>query len=425
MALGNIHKLLFRNLVIGGVVIATLAGGLVTFIELNRIDKHVLEISLIKSEKILKYYEKFYINRTDKSLAILKRVTKNNLDLNSFIFVEFLDDKNERVAQVSIKEFHKINSQLNSRFGGFQMTGGFEHKTIYFNNQVFIKVMLPIFSKSTGKNLGHFQGIYHLSEDKLNKIKDQSYYSILLTIIAVLFTTILIYPIIFALHKKLISRSFELLRSNTNILKSFGSAIAERDSDTNLHNYRVTIYSVKLAEKIGLGKPQIMALIKGAFLHDVGKIGISDTILLKPGKLTDKEFETMKQHVAIGAKIIKYNDWLKDAVDVIQYHHEKFDGSGYLSGLKDKDIPVNAKIFAISDVFDALTSKRPYKKPFSIEKSMQIMKEDSGKHFEPEFLKTFEQIAGELYTQIGDFEDEERLDSYLDLIAGKYFTIRI
>lgn len=425
MTSGTLHKALLRNLLIGGIVIATLAGGLVTLVELRRIDRYVANISLIEFEKISQYYIKFYMNRTEASLTELKQVTKDSLNHNLFVSIEFLDDKLKPVADVTIDNFNKTYSRLNSRFGNFKMTGSVKHKITYFNGQLFIKVMVPVFNNREGEIIGHFQGIYHLSDDKLAIIKNQSFYSILLTIFAVFVTTIFIYPIIFSLHKKLVSRSYELLRSNTNLLKSFGSAIAERDSDTNSHNFRVTLYSVKLAEKIGLDKSQICALIKGAFLHDIGKIGISDTILLKPGKLTKEEFETMKQHVAIGAKIIKNNEWLKDAIDVVQYHHEKFDGSGYLSGLEGKDIPANAKIFAISDVFDALTSKRPYKEPFTIEKSMQIIKEDSGKHFDPKFVNAFEHIAEDLYRKISSLDNEDQLNSHLNLIVSKYFSAQI
>lgn len=425
MTSGTIHKALLRNLLIGAILIAVLAGSLVTLIELRRIDRYVTNISLIEFERISQYYIEFYMNRTEASLTALKQVTKASLDHDLFVSVEFLDDKLEKVVDISIDSFDRIYSRLNSRFGNFTMTGRIKHKTTYFKGQLFVKVMVPVFNNRKGETIGHFQGIYRLSDDKLANLKNQSFYSIILTIFAVFATTIFIYPIIFSLHKKLVSQSYELLRSNTNLLKSFGSAIAERDSDTNSHNFRVTLYSVRLAEKIGLDRPQIRALIKGAFLHDIGKIGISDTILLKPGKLTEQEFETMKQHVVIGAKIINHNDWLKDAVDVVQYHHEKFDGSGYLSGLKNKEIPANAKIFAISDVFDSLTSRRPYKEPFPIEKSMQIIRENSGKHFDPEFVNAFEHIAEDLYRQIFGLENEDQLNSHLNLIVGKYFTAEI
>jgi len=213
------------------------------------------------------------------------------------------------------------------------------------------------------------------------------------------------------------------IESNIQTIKSLGNAIAKRDSDTNIHNYRVTLYSVKLAEDLGLSKSHIQSLIKGAFLHDVGKIGISDTILLKPGKLTDDEIEAMRLHVIFGVEIIKNNKWLEDAIDVVLYHHEKFNGTGYPYGFKGKEIPVNARIFTIADYFDALTSSRPYKEAFPLNKSMEILKMGSGSHFDPTFLTKFEQIAKELYEKLSTPEDKQELDELLNVSINKYFTV--
>ncbi len=127
---------------------------------------------------------------------------------------------------------------------------------------------------------------------------------------------------------------------------------------TDIHNYRVTIYAVRLAEAVGLGRRSIRSLIKGAFLHDVGKIGISDRILMKPSRLTGEEFEVMKGHVRHGVDIVERSDWLKDATQVVGYHHEQYAGDGYPAGIEGKNIPMTS-----AAAVDALTSKRPYKEP--------------------------------------------------------------
>ncbi|MFT7004930.1 MAG: HD-GYP domain-containing protein (c-di-GMP phosphodiesterase class II), partial [Sulfurimonas sp.] len=159
---------------------------------------------------------------------------------------------------------------------------------------------------------------------------------------------------------------------------------------------------------------KLTALIQGAFLHDVGKIGISDSILLKPDKLTVDEFETMKRHVYLGKDIIKNSKQLEDAKDVVEYHHEKYDGSEYLKGLKGEEIPINARIYPIADVFDALTSKRPYKEPYSYEKTKSMMQELSGKHFDPKFLDTFFDIVPELYNDIKDKYSDDNIKRLLE-----------
>ena len=157
-----------------------------------------------------------------------------------------------------------------------------------------------------------------------------------------------------------------------------------------------------------------------AFLHDVGKIGIRDNILLKPASLSDTEFEVMRSHVRLGVDIISKSNWLAGAREVVEFHHEKFDGSGYMKGLKGKEIPLNARIFAIVDVFDALTSKRPYKEPFGFEETMDILQRDSGGRFDPELLSTFCGIAYSLYQEISR-ADDSTLEALLNRSVSKHF----
>ena len=140
-------------------------------------------------------------------------------------------------------------------------------------------------------------------------------------------------------------------------------------------------------------------------MHDLGKIGIPDRILLKPGKLDPEEWEIMKQHTVIGAKILKGSDaeFIRLGETIAQHHHEKWDGSGYPSGLKGIEIPIAARIAAIADVFDALTSKRPYKEAFSVEKSLAIIREGRGSHFDPDVVDAFLAIQAETLTIMEQF----------------------
>lgn len=186
-----------------------------------------------------------------------------------------------------------------------------------------------------------------------------------------------------------------------------GEAIAKRDSDTDIHNYRVTLYALELAKALGVDEQTQRKIASGAFLHDVGKIAIPDHILLKPGKLTDEEFEIMKTHVSHGADILKRVSWLEDARDIPLYHHEKYDGTGYLSGLKGEQIPFMARLFAVVDVFDALTSERPYKKPMPVEKALAILKKDAGTHFDPNMVAVFTRHAETWYQDIYNAPDKQ------------------
>jgi HD-GYP domain-containing protein (c-di-GMP phosphodiesterase class II) len=216
--------------------------------------------------------------------------------------------------------------------------------------------------------------------------------------------------------------SKSLREANIGVLEVLGSAIAKRDHGTSEHNYRVTLYTLSIAEKIGHAGAQMRSLIKGSFLHDVGKIGISDNILLKEGKLTDDEFNIMKSHVQHGSDIIGSYPWLSDCVDVVHHHHEKYDGSGYMLGLKGKDIPINARIFTIADVFDALTSARPYKAAFSYDEAIGIMKKDRGSHFDPEIFDALCEMGDTIYQKVCLSDEgsmQNNLKVYINTLFGK------
>lgn len=214
--------------------------------------------------------------------------------------------------------------------------------------------------------------------------------------------------------------STHLLNANVGMLEVLGSAIAKRDSDTSAHNYRVCIYAIHIGKALGLPENSLRSLIKGAFLHDIGKIAISDTILLKPGGLDDREYEIIKTHVLHGSEIIRAYSWLTDAHDVVLHHHEKFNGNGYPDGLKADQIPLNARIFAVADVFDALTSKRPYKESYSLEYSLRMMLSEVGSHFDPEIYDLFAKNVQTVYETIVSFS-ETQLEETLHTIMQDYF----
>jgi HD-GYP domain-containing protein (c-di-GMP phosphodiesterase class II) len=284
----------------------------------------------------------------------------------------------------------------------------------------FLLTATPLVNKA-GATVAYLETVFAVAPEALQAARNEIKWTVLSVIGMVLLTTILLYPTIMLLTRRLGQMTISLLDSNLETIVVLGSAIAKRDSDTDAHNYRVTIYATRLAEAIGLDSQAIQSLIKGAFLHDVGKIGIRDNILLKPGRLDKDEFEIMKTHVRHGLDIVKRSAWLQDTTDVVGYHHEKFNGQGYSEGLAGEKIPIAARIFAIADVFDALTSKRPYKKPFSFEKTMSILDEDKDTHFDPGLIDTFAKIALGLYRDISDCDDEA-LREQMKSIKDKYFA---
>ncbi|GGP82928.1 response regulator [Shewanella ulleungensis] len=185
----------------------------------------------------------------------------------------------------------------------------------------------------------------------------------------------------------------DLRRTRLQVIQRLGRASEYKDNETGMHIMRMSHFSKIIALAYGLSEFAADNLLHAAPMHDIGKIGIPDSIMLKPGKLTEEEFTIMKTHPEIGAEILgdSDSDLIALAKVVSLTHHEKFDGSGYPKGLKGEEIPIEGRIVAIADVFDALTSKRPYKEAWTVEQAMDFIESQSGKHFDPELVVLFQQ----------------------------------
>ena len=181
----------------------------------------------------------------------------------------------------------------------------------------------------------------------------------------------------------------ELLVSYQKTIEGWVSALDLRDQETEGHTQRVTLKSVELAHAIGISDAELDHVRMGALLHDIGKLGIPDSILLKPGTLTVEEWKVMKMHTVYAHQWLTPIDFLKSAINIPYCHHEKWDGSGYPRGLKGEEIPIYARLFAIVDVWDALCSDRPYRAAMSEPEVLEYIKNDSGKHFDPSLVKIF------------------------------------
>jgi len=176
-------------------------------------------------------------------------------------------------------------------------------------------------------------------------------------------------------------------------VEALAAAIEAKDPYTRGHSKRVTQFAILLAERFGVSDVEIRNLRYGATLHDIGKIGVSGKILNKEGRLTTEEYEAIKRHPAIGENIIGRVDFLQGARPIVRSHHERFDGSGYPDGLREEEIPFLARTVAVVDFFDALTSDRPYRKAYSIEQTIQIIRGGIGGEFDPMVAKEFLEIS--------------------------------
>ena len=206
------------------------------------------------------------------------------------------------------------------------------------------------------------------------------------------------------------ARTEELQRTRLRIIQDLGRAAEYKDNETGMHVIRMSNYARLLAKAAGMDERAVELVFNATPMHDVGKIGIPDSIMLKPGKLTDEEWVIMKTHPAIGAGIIgdpNDSDLLKMAVTVAMTHHEKWNGQGYPKGLSGEDIPIEGRITAVADVFDALTSVRPYKKAWSVDDAIDLMKREAGEHFDPELIPLFINILPEILKVKSTYADEE------------------
>ncbi|OAG28135.1 HD domain-containing phosphohydrolase [Thermodesulfatator autotrophicus] len=205
----------------------------------------------------------------------------------------------------------------------------------------------------------------------------------------------------FILYESIVLNLHDALRALVKVLEA-------KDPYTKEHSERVTRYAVLLARELGLSDDEIECLRVAGHLHDIGKVGIPDAILLKPGRLTSDEFEIIKAHPLIGAEIVGHIGLLAEEAKIIKYHHERWDGKGYPTGLAGRDIPLLSRVLAVADAFDAMTSKRPYRPAMSFIDAIQEIKKGKGSQFDPEIVQIFVSIFQDLTR--GE-EDESRVVS--------------
>jgi cyclic di-GMP phosphodiesterase len=192
----------------------------------------------------------------------------------------------------------------------------------------------------------------------------------------------------------------ELEDTYRTTLEALGSALDTRDVGTEAHSRRVHGYALAIADKYGVPQENMRDLAHGVLLHDIGKIGIPDSILLKPGPLTPEEWKVMRTHPEIGKRLIEGIPFLRGAVPIVYSHHEKWDGSGYPRALSGDDIPLGARIFAVVDAFDAMTADRPYSKAIPFEAAFSEIKRCAGTHFDPAVVEAFMRVPEPLLEEI-------------------------
>jgi putative nucleotidyltransferase with HDIG domain len=206
--------------------------------------------------------------------------------------------------------------------------------------------------------------------------------------------------IISARTSRLHDTMHELERSYDITIEAMGDALDLRDQETEGHSRRVTAYTIELARAFGVGSGDLRVIARGAFLHDIGKIAIPDAILLKPGRLDSTEMAIMREHCKRGYEMVRKIPFLQDAAEIVYSHQERFDGSGYPRRLKGSEIPLGARIFAIADTLDAMTSDRPYRRSTSFAHACDEIRRCSGTQFDPAIVETFLKISEDHWIKV-------------------------
>jgi HD-GYP domain-containing protein (c-di-GMP phosphodiesterase class II) len=414
----NIHGIAVKRLFLSWILLSLVICGIDFILEMKNADHFFTTLAARESESFVNVILP-YINRGEIDVNLLRQQATEFLK-GHYARVEVYNRNRKKILDESGSDAKAVADTLRKDSTSLTFAESPDSRKMLIGSNGYVHLLLPLRDKN-GTIAGYFAGVYRVEPERVDQIMTGVMRTMALIVLVAFLTTLVFYPILIFLHRGLVRFASGLLRGNIELMEMLGSAIAQRDSDTSLHNYRVTIYAIRLAEAIELDSVHILNLIAGAFLHDVGKIGISDTILLKPGELTEVEFAVMCTHVLLGVETIsKSAIILEMADDVVEFHHEKFDGSGYLRGLKGEEIPLNARIFALADVFDALTSRRPYKEPFSFDTAMSIVHAGNGTHFEPDLVEVFSGIACDIYEQLKDAPEAE-VELMLKLLASKHF----
>ncbi len=426
----SIHRTLILRLAIATLCISAVLSAVVAFMQFSIVDDRVIDRAMPAVERlrwiIMENLDAPGLGDHERIRQIVQRPASDRMRTwdGHFVLTRILDLDFKEIAKATDDTYPHIAAVSSYTARGFDRSslareGTWQRMKVLRKDVVFIHLVSEL-KNSADQRAAYIESVFVLSPEVLAQTRKELLFTALIVAGIVLLTALILYPVIVRLLRRVTSLSADLLHANMEILSVLGSAIAKRDSDTDIHNYRVTIYAVHIAREMRLDDDEIRTLLKGAFLHDVGKIGISDNILLKPGNLTPEEFAEMKKHVRYGVDIVSRSVWLGDAIHVVGGHHEKYDGSGYDENKHDTGIPRVARIFAIADVFDALTSKRPYKEPLGFDESMKILMENRGSHFDPEVLDAFAKIARSLYDDYANrTDDKPRQD--LNRINAQYY----
>lgn len=382
------------------VILASLASPVSWFVARESAEESIVSLAIEESGRLLHHYDA--INLAGPDAAAHAAIAAKTIAGGMFDIAEIYDGNGRKLAESMTKEGEAAESALPKHGVPGYTSASYESLKIS-GERWALRVFVPLRKSETDTNgpiTGYFEGVRVVPPWQHQQIFSTSLTAALMVCLASLLCGAALYPVVVHLSADNERKAREVLDSHISMMEALGRAIAKRDSDTGAHNYRVAWIAARIAECMGLSGSNMQALIAGSFLHDVGKIGIPDAILLKPGKLDEAEWSVMRTHVEQGDEIVTGMGWLDGAHAVVAAHHEKWNGSGYPCGLAGEEIPLSARIFAVADVFDALCSKRPYKEPLGFDETMAILERDTGSHFDPAVMAVFRPMALDIYKRL-------------------------
>lgn len=380
----SIHFRALPGLILACLLLAAATGSLAYLFQLGRVDTHLLHLAQVESAHLLDASASN--GDLDKGMSLLTQ--------GQFLLARIYDPAGHLLGQA-------VSRQADRRLANYAsptpLPFDLEHarsQRVRIDTVSVLELSLPLVRD--GHTWALLQGIYQASPANQKAIHDEILNGVALVVLAVLVTAIVVYRLTISLYRRLSRPSTTAQAGNLEVLEVVGNMIASRDAESSAHNYRVTLYALSLAHEAGLPESAMNGLIAGSFLHDIGKITVSDAILRKPQRLSESEVGEMRLHVRRGVDLVKRSRWLAEAREIIEFHHERFDGSGYPRGVGGERIPLAARIFAIAEVFDALTSVRPYKSAASLEDALEIITREAGRHFDPRLVADFLVIAADV-----------------------------
>lgn len=410
------------RIAIVSVLLAAVTSPVAWFVAHRNAEEATVSLAIEESGRLLRRFDTAALNGPDDIAQA--RTAAETLVGGLFDIAEIYNRNGDLLAEAMTAEGLAVEARLPHHRRPTYVSAS--HESLRLDDRRWI---LRVFVPLTGTGdpgqsalTGYFEGVRVVPAWQREQMRANALNMALMAGLAALLCGAAIYPVVVRLSAENERKAREVLDSHIAMVQALGRAIAMRDSDTGAHNFRVAWIAARVAEELGLRGRDIQSLIVGSFLHDVGKISVPDAILRKQGALDAAESAIMQTHVQQGEEIVSGIGWLEDANAVVAGHHEKWDGSGYPRGLAGEAIPLAARIFAVADVFDALCSERPYKRPMDFDSAMAILEAGSGSHFDPRVLVAFRKIARGVHARLARC-DEDAARSLLEERVRVHFGL--